>query len=198
MKNRDDNIHWWDWVIATATELRDLGVHPDEVSELRNQKVGLRKPLSKRWARTVGLWGGQKTCAELAGLIGVSRPKVRSYAGYWGIGFLKRGSRRLHQVEVALGAEGAKRHYGNERTIRWMAATGCHILPPEYIYYTQQVPLFEGLIKDTEGLTLPELLEEYELGAVQEMWVASKSALTSPWGDDEEDDHTKLLTRLRS
>ncbi len=45
-------LHWWDWLTLHPSELRELGLDPKE----RYTRIGHKRPLSKRWARTVGYW----------------------------------------------------------------------------------------------------------------------------------------------
>jgi hypothetical protein len=89
-------------------------------------------------------------------------------------------------------------HYRG-RSLLWIARNACKILPPEYAYYVRTVQAFEDMMKESEGLDLNELLDEYALEDVQEFWVASKCLLMAPWGNNEEDDDlSDLRTRLRS
>ena len=45
-------VAWWDWLMASAAELKALGVDPSH----RMAQVGRSRPLSPQWARSVGLW----------------------------------------------------------------------------------------------------------------------------------------------
>jgi hypothetical protein len=48
-------LPWWDWLVLSAAELKVRR----KKSEHRVLYVGHIQPLSKTWARTVGMWGGR-------------------------------------------------------------------------------------------------------------------------------------------
>jgi hypothetical protein len=194
---RDSVLVWWDWVVGTTPELVAAGIPQDEVAQIRLERAGIHKPMTKQWAQTIGLWGGQKTCKEIAQVTGLKESTVRSYAQYRGLGLSGRGSPPIPQVEVAIHAHRMCVHYP-ERALLWIAKNACKILPPEYAYYIRAIQAFEDMMKESEGLDLDELLNEYALADVQEFWVASKCLLKAPWGTDAEDnDLPDLRTRLR-
>ena len=192
MTKEKDEVTWWDWIVSTTPELVAAGIPREEVAHLRFEKTGLRRPMTRQWAQTIGLWGGQKTCKEMADFTGLPATTVRPYAAYRGLGMKKRGSPRVLQVEVAYHAFKMKKHYEG-RSLLWICKMGCSIMPPEYVYYTERVAAFEDMIREAEGLELQELFDEFELVDVQGFWVASKCELKAP----HEKAFPDIRTRLR-
>lgn len=44
---------WEDWLLKTHKEIEAAGENPNE----RFSRIGHRRPLSRRWARSIGMWG---------------------------------------------------------------------------------------------------------------------------------------------
>jgi hypothetical protein len=189
-------VNWWDWVTLSTPDIVKLGVPKEQVSSLRFQRVGLHKPLTRQWARAVGLWGGQKTAKEIGQLLGISKAAVFSYANYWGAKVLTRGCRRTYQVEVAINAC-ATLQAEPRMPIPTLAREAC-ILPPELVYYEKALVRFEDIVQESEGVTLDELVEEHTLEGLQGCWEDCKCVLKAPWGnDDEEDNRKSIIAKLR-
>lgn len=45
-------LDWFEWLIFTKMEIKEAGADPTE----RYNRIGHKRPLSKQWAQTIGLW----------------------------------------------------------------------------------------------------------------------------------------------
>lgn len=73
-------IPFWAWITESNEQLHARGMPHDAIAAERRSRIGHSRPLSARWLRAVGLWGGIATAAQIAGVVDLPTEKVVNYA----------------------------------------------------------------------------------------------------------------------
>ena len=62
-----NDLEWWQWLCWTSREIKVAGYNPSD----RVARIGHRRPLSTKWALTIGMWG-VKTPTEIMHVLGLN------------------------------------------------------------------------------------------------------------------------------
>ena len=62
-----NDLEWWQWLCWTSREIKASGYNPSD----RVVRIGHRRPLSTKWALTLGMWG-VKTPTEIMHVLGIN------------------------------------------------------------------------------------------------------------------------------
>lgn len=62
-----NDLEWWQWLCWTSREIQMAGHNPSD----RVVRIGHRRPLSTKWALTIGMWG-VKTPTEIMHVVGLN------------------------------------------------------------------------------------------------------------------------------
>ena len=92
-------IGFWDLLTHGADE---LGLSPAAATALRRRITGHSRPLSVRWASTIGCWGRVRDFDYIAGLVGRPRRAVKGYASASGL-YAATSKRRRTPAQLAVG-----------------------------------------------------------------------------------------------
>lgn len=95
------NLGVGDMISMSTDDLVAHGVPRAEVAALRQSMTGHRRPLSPKWLRAVGGWGGVLTLQEIAARVGVETAVVRDYSKGMGLRAATQQKRRS-QAELAV------------------------------------------------------------------------------------------------
>ena len=113
-----DGVTFWNLLLQTNAELAESGLPPESISHLRRSITGHTRPLSKKWASTIGMWGRISAAADIAEEVGVSPSQVKTYKNKWG---LRTATKQLSRWpwEVAAGVFFERYLSGDECRRRW-------------------------------------------------------------------------------
>lgn len=167
-----DEIPWWDALTKTN---RDLKI--DDPMRYRLERLNQPLPISTAWAPMVGLWGGQKTAAEVSKIVGKNTRSVRSYAQAQGLRLATRFNPARPQAAVALEVHQTQ----SEGCSSKEAAEQVGVLPVEALYYFRAVEALCELIEEP-----PESLAEHTDDELQQLWLQGGFRLYYPRTPDEQ------------
>lgn len=170
-----DEIPWWDLLTKNNRDLR-----MEDPMRARLDRLCQPLPISATWAPMVGLWGGQKTAAEVSKIVKKPTRAVRSYAQARKLKLATRNDPARPQAAVALechrvyNAHSGK--WSSEEVARWVG-----VLPVEALYYERGIDALCDLIDET-----PDSLAEYSDEQLQGLWLHAGFRLYYPRTPDEQ------------
>lgn len=92
------------WLVATAADLRRLGVETSEMEELRKKTIGHARPMSLKWLPAIGLWGRVGSVEQICEATGATSKQVNSFRQKHGLRSAGRDGRRT-QARLAFEVE---------------------------------------------------------------------------------------------
>lgn len=171
-----ETIPWWDVLTKANRELR-----MEDPMSYRLERLHQPLPISAMWAQMVGLWGGQKTAAEVSKIVKKSTRAVRSYAQARKLKLATRNNPARPQASIALEAFRCVGAFEKERNPVKQAAEWVGILPVEALYYRRAVPVLCELLEEPAD----ELLD-YSDDELQQLWLQAGLRLYYPRTTDEQ------------
>lgn len=94
------DLEWWQWLITPVSVLRVKGLNPG----YRFQHTSHRGPLGRRWALSIGYWGGVAPAKEIMNITGSDRNSYNNFRMRWKLKTMGRASadtEAIHPAEIA-------------------------------------------------------------------------------------------------
>ncbi|MBO6936769.1 MAG: hypothetical protein JJ863_17500 [Deltaproteobacteria bacterium] len=159
---------FWNLLLMTNEELAEAGMPRNEITACRQRFTGHERPLSTKWASSIGLWGRITSQAEIAEALGVPSAQVKSYKNKWD---LRTATEQLRRSpwEIAAGLFFERYLPGDAARRRW------GVLPVEAVLYRSSLQE----VFTQHGVT-PAQAVRWSPHELAEAWVATDVGVDPP------------------